>query len=93
MLRGEGGELWYRNMGFGGTLNKNKSVTIDIIIMITGDREKELLSHLDEFNDPLNLRDENIILRPYVAYYEWDKLKGKVNIQKHMDLRKHLKNK
>ena len=92
MLRGIGGALWYKNMGYSGKLNKDKTLTIDLILAITKDREEELHSHLKAFTDPLKLEYEKIVFKPYVAYYEWDKSKDKVIIEELIDLSKYLKN-
>ena len=92
MLRSEGGDLWYKNMGYSGKLNKDKSLTIDLILALTKDREKELLSHLKTFTEPMEL-EENIILKPFVAYYEWDKSRDKLVIEEPLELSKYLKKK
>jgi len=86
MLRHKGGKDWYENMGFAGNLIPSKSINIDIIVMLTKDRENELMSHLEKFSSPLKLVDENITLKPFVAYYEWDKVKGTVNIDEPINL-------
>ena len=46
MLRNNGGDLWYKNMGYSGKLNKDKPLTIDLILALTKDREEELKAHL-----------------------------------------------
>lgn len=91
MLRGVGGDLWYKNMGYSGKLNKDKALTIDLILALTKDRDEELSNHLKAFTDSMKLVDENVILKPYVAYYEWDKSKDKVVIEQLIDLSKYLK--
>lgn len=93
MLRGKGGDVWYKNMNFTKKLNQHKLLTIDIILMITKDREKELTNHLSKFTSPMELVNENVILKPFVAYYEWNKIKGTVEINEPLDLTKYLSKK
>jgi len=85
------GDLWYKNMGYSGKLNIDKPLTIDLILTLTKDRESELLNHLKTFTDSLTLSNENVVLKPFVAYYEWDKKKDKVTIDELIDLSKYIK--
>lgn len=91
MLRSQGGDVWYKNMGFSGKLKKETSTTIDLILALTKDRESELMSHLTTFTDPMILINEKVTLKPYVAYYKWDKLKNKVSFNEPVDLSNYLK--
>lgn len=89
MLRAEGGDLWYKNMGFSRTLGKSK-LTIDTIVTITKDKESQLMSHIKRFASPLKLGNENAVIRPFVAYYEWDKEKNRVKVDEPVDLSPYL---
>jgi hypothetical protein len=91
MLRNDGGQKWFRSFGFRSKLNIDRLLKIDIIIAITRDRESELNNHLQAFDSPLLLSKENVQLRPYVAYYDWDKMKGTVNIDAPIDLSKRIR--
>lgn len=83
-------KTWYKIFGLNEKVSLDKEILIDIILTISEDKKKEVLDSIKKFDSPLKLKDENVLLRPFVAFYSWDKKNEEITIQEIFDIKKNV---